>query len=373
VGLFDANTPVVVYGDAIGNVETRRYTGAGSLNDPASWAAPVDIGVADYPRLAGGPAGLFLLGADANRQLAVRRYQGAGFGAPVPLTGARGETASDYMTQDPAGRLHVLLPQITADGSRLLYATSDDGSAWTSRQIAFEPLAVSVRAAALRDHNGVAVWQGAASPPVIYALPIGSVTPQLGKTVGAAPLRGRVLVAVPSRAARRSGARASQKGLKFVPLTAEREIPVGSFLDTRRGTMRLTSATGTGTRTQSGKFSAGIFQVLQSRSRKAKGLTELRLKGASFNRCQARSGSTAGAARLSKKVINQLKADAKGKYRSRGKHSAATVRGTVWITADRCDGTLTTVKRGKVAVRDFRRKKTVIVRAGKSYLAKAPR
>ena len=49
------------------------------------------------------------------------------------------------------------------------------------------------------------------------------------------------------------------------------------------------------------------------------------------------------------------------------------MRGTVWITADRCDGTLTQVKRGKVAVRDLRRKRTVVVKAGKSYLARAPR
>jgi hypothetical protein len=39
--------------------------------------------------------------------------------------------------------------------------------------------------------------------------------------------------------------------------------------------------------------------------------------------------------------------------------------------ADRCDGTLTSVKRGKVAVRDFRRKRTIVVGAGKSYLARA--
>ena len=44
----------------------------------------------------------------------------------------------------------------------------------------------------------------------------------------------------------------------------------------------------------------------------------------------------------------------------------------MWTVADRCDGTLTTVKRGKVAVRDFRRKKTILLAAGKSYLAKAP-
>jgi len=31
------------------------------------------------------------------------------------------------------------------------------------------------------------------------------------------------------------------------------------------------------------------------------------------------------------------------------------------------------VTRGRVAVRDFRRKKTVLVRAGKSYLARARR
>ena len=60
-------------------------------------------------------------------------------------------------------------------------------------------------------------------------------------------------------------------------------------------------------------------------------------------------------------------------FRTRGRHSAATVRGTVWITADRCDGTLTQVKRGRVAVRDLRRKRTITLTAGKSYLAQAPR
>jgi hypothetical protein len=38
---------------------------------------------------------------------------------------------------------------------------------------------------------------------------------------------------------------------------------------------------------------------------------------------------------------------------------------------DRCDGTLTKVKRGKVAVRDFRRNKTIILTRGKRYLARA--
>src|SRR5262249_9152408 len=151
-----------------------------------------------------------------------------------------------------------------------------------------------------------------------------------------------------------SGARAhaSQKGLRFVPLTEARQIPTGSFLDTKRGTVSLSSATGAGAKTQSGEFTAGIFQVLQSRKRREKGLTELRLKGASSNRCRARRSGPASAAKLPHRLIRQLKANAKGRFRTRGRHSAATVRGTIWITADRCDGTLTTVKRGKVAVRD---------------------
>ena len=46
------------------------------------------------------------------------------------------------------------------------------------------------------------------------------------------------------------------------------------------------------------------------------------------------------------------------------------MRGTRWLTVDRCDGTLTRVTSGAVSVRDFRRF-AVLVRAGHSYLARA--
>jgi hypothetical protein len=62
-----------------------------------------------------------------------------------------------------------------------------------------------------------------------------------------------------------------------------------------------------------------------------------------------------------------------GRFRSHGRHSHATVRGTRWLTADRCDGTLTRVTNGSVAVRDFARHRTVVVRAGHSYVAKSHR
>jgi hypothetical protein len=187
-----------------------------------------------------------------------------------------------------------------------------------------------------------------------------------------------VLIALPRGTAKATAAsaHASQKGLRFVPLTQARQIPVGSYLDTKRGRVKLISATGSGRKTQNGQFSTGLFQVLQSRKKRLKGLTTLALKGSSFKRCRRGSRGKRGkatAAGLSRRTIRKLRANAKGRFRTRGRHSAATVRGTFWITADRCDGTLTTVKRGKVAVRDLRRKRTVLVRAGKSYLAKARR
>ena len=63
--------------------------------------------------------------------------------------------------------------------------------------------------------------------------------------------------------------------------------------------------------------------------------------------------------------------DSGGSFRTHGRHSQATVRGTRWLTVDRCDGTLTRVTSGAVSVRDFRRHRTVLVRAGHSYLARA--
>jgi hypothetical protein len=199
-------------------------------------------------------------------------------------------------------------------------------------------------------------------------------TPRIGREVNVGPVGdGPVLIAVPGESAS-ARAGASQKGLTFVPLTEARQIPVGSFLDTKRGTVELVSATGRDSRTQSGRFREGLFQVLQSRARRAKGLTELRLKGSSFKSCRtSRRGASAGAAQLSRRTIRRLRSNATGRFRTRGRHASATVRGTIWITADRCDGTLTKVRRGRVAVRDFRRKRTILVRTGKSYLARAPR
>ena len=259
--------------------------------------------------------------------------------------------------------------ECSIDGGPFVPCTSP----FTTPELSGGPHTLAVRAI---DASG-----NADPTPTVYSFTIARQLneldpPVLGRevNVGPVPGSGPIFVATPAQGARvGTAARASQKGLKFVPLTEARQIPVGSFLNTKRGTVQLVSATGSGTRTQSGKFSQGLFQVLQSRARRARGLTEIRLKGGNFRRCRTGRRGRAGAAQVRRRTIRRTRSNTSGRFRARGRSSAGTSRGTVWITADRCDGTLTTVKRGKVAVRDFRRKKTIIVRAGKSYLAKAPR
>ena len=62
-----------------------------------------------------------------------------------------------------------------------------------------------------------------------------------------------------------------------------------------------------------------------------------------------------------------------GHFRTRARNSSATVRGTEFLVKDSCSGTLTTVKRGTVIVRDFTLKKNVTVKAHHKYLARPPK
>jgi hypothetical protein len=125
------------------------------------------------------------------------------------------------------------------------------------------------------------------------------------------------------------------------------------------------SAIGVAGGLQMGTFSGSSFQVRQSKKLSAKGLTDLVMKGSSFRAC------TSGRARPARRTIRRIRATAKGRFRVTGRNSSATVRATVWQMEDRCDGTLTKVRRGRAVVRDVRRGRSVKLKAGQSYLAKA--
>jgi hypothetical protein len=180
--------------------------------------------------------------------------------------------------------------------------------------------------------------------------------PVLGKAVAGSTIKGAVLVSGPG------------VGPRPVTLGPGQLIPVGSILDTRRGTVSLTSAADRTGATQSGNFTGGVFKLFQART--AAAVTELRLTGGSFASC-TRGKRARSARRRPNSIIRTLRSSARGRFRTSGRYSAATVRGTEWTISDRCDGTLTTVRRGTVTVRDFRRRRTVLVHAGHSYLARA--
>jgi hypothetical protein len=227
--------------------------------------------------------------------------------------------------------------------------------------------------AAVRD-GGLYVAETAANR--IVRLGVSVPPPVLGRAVNVRVVRGRVSIRLPAGASGATATASQSRGRRFVPLRRARQIPVGSLLDTRRGTVRLTSAVNTAGRTQTSDFGGGIFQVLQSRRRSARGFTELRLGGGSFRGCVLRGASISRAmahsARRSRRTVRRLRARGRGRFRTRGRYASATVRGTTWTTTDRCDGTLVSVARGRVAVRDFRRRRTINVRAGRRYLARAP-
>lgn len=143
-------------------------------------------------------------------------------------------------------------------------------------------------------------------------------------------------------------------------------IPFGSKVDVTNG--RVTLKTSVGTLTAFGGGVSAVFKLLKL-TEQGKTLVELRLLGGDFSVCK-RAFRTTSAAKPPKKTVRRLWATGKGRFRTRGRYSAATVRGTNWLTVDRCDGTLTQVKQGKVEVRDLVKNKRVLVPAGKSYLAK---
>jgi hypothetical protein len=181
-----------------------------------------------------------------------------------------------------------------------------------------------------------------------------AAAPELGHSVGVAAGSGTVLVRVPGSS-------------RAIALTDASSVPVGAVLDTRRGSVDLTTEL-PGGKTQTGTFHGGLFQVRQPAG--TGGMTELVLRGP-MPTCGA-GGARAAATSAKRPPRGLWGRDDHGRFRTRASNSVATVRGTEWYVADRCDGTLTRVRRGSVSVRDVHSGRTVVVRAGHSYLARRP-
>ncbi|MDA0181838.1 hypothetical protein OJ997_16160 [Solirubrobacter phytolaccae] len=205
----------------------------------------------------------------------------------------------------------------------------------------------AVDAQGVPDPNPQTVTFTVQPPPTATptVTPSPTPTPVVNRTVVVAEVKGTVKI-------KRKGSK------RYVDLNAAEGIPVGSSVDTRKGTVELTSVPKAGAPPEKARFYDGLFTIAQS-----KGITTLKLSE-QLARCP--KGKASAAAKKAKK--RKLWGDGKGAFRTQGKYSAATVRGTKWLVEDSCAGTLTRVTQGSVRVEHG--KKRIIVRAGGRYLAK---
>jgi hypothetical protein len=173
---------------------------------------------------------------------------------------------------------------------------------------------------------------------------------------------------------------------EFVELTGTERLPEGTIIDATNGVAKVTSSQPDGT-VESANFWLGMFRIdqyafqpaahfnfgLDKKKPKAKAkkelVTQVSLVGGDFSSCKNAKKAQVGASNGS--PPRKLWGKGKGKFRTKGRYSSATVRGTTWYVEDDCGGTLTKVKTGVVEVRDFVKAVTVFVHAGHSYFAAA--
>jgi len=118
-----------------------------------------------------------------------------------------------------------------------------------------------------------------------------------------------------------------------------------------------------------GQFYGGKFGVedIPVSSTISRPILVVKLAGGNFKQCA--TGNRALAAKGA--PVRRLWGKGKGRFRTRGRYASGTVRGTSWITEDFCDGTRMRVFVGVVQIFDFVTKKTITLKAGQSYFAKA--
>ena len=187
--------------------------------------------------------------------------------------------------------------------------------------------------------------------------------PEVGESVTVTNVNGEVNVRLPEKIG------GGQDAGDLARISGTATLPVGAVVDARIGRARVRSNRGRG-EDQSAVFRQGRLRILQDRKRGD--VTQLSLRGKLDcpGRGDGARSSSAGPVAQASARRRRLWGRGRGSFRTRGSYSSGSVRGTEWLTEDRCNGTLTRVRSGVVEVRDFVRHVTVFVRAGESYFAK---
>jgi hypothetical protein len=240
---------------------------------------------------------------------------------------------------------------------------------------------------ATTDAQGVAriTWEGVREGTdtlSAYVDTNGDLTPGLGEPTAQAtvtwtlpvPVQGRVYNIEPVsgivkiRVVRRRGKGVHAAGASFQTLAEAQQVGFDTIVDVRKGRVRMTTASSRRAGdVQKGEFYGGVYTTTQPRS-SSRPVTELRLSEGLICQRNRRGKVTSSRARS-----RRLWGNGRGRFRTRGRNSAATVRGTIWLTKDSCNATTTVVREGSVTVRDFAKRKNVTVRAPRRYTARRKR
>ena len=194
----------------------------------------------------------------------------------------------------------------------------------------------------------------AGQPDTSNQLVIGG-QPKKHKKFAVAPTAGRIMVNPPGPTG-------------FQPLVEGVSVPIGSIVDARNGTAAITTQL-PGGKKQTAEFWGERFKVRQPKEEG--GLTEVRVRDARRD-CDGKSISAFDKISTARKKKRRglWGRDTRGRWRTHGRGSQATTRGTIWFSEERCEGTYTKVIEGSVLVRDHYIKRNIVVDAGESYLAK---
>jgi hypothetical protein len=158
---------------------------------------------------------------------------------------------------------------------------------------------------------------------------------------------------------------------QFVALRELTNLPVGTEIDARNGTVRLTVADGKGG-FQTGEFSGAIFRFTQRiGGNPTRLLTDIRILGGDFKVCGPGETRSAPGGAARRRVVRYLQSKASGSFNVIGKHASGVERGTTWKTTDTCKTTEVSVSQGTVLVSDFFIRKVIRVNAGRTYIARA--
>ena len=188
-----------------------------------------------------------------------------------------------------------------------------------------------------------------------------SQTPQpvLGVSGDISPVSGKVYVRLPG-------------SKKFVLLTGLLNVPFGTIVDAREGTVAVT------TQGKKGLQTVNLYEGAFVLSQGSNGVVTATLYGGNFGVCptkreRAHKAASASARRRSRShVVRKLWANGHGTYTTKGNYATGAVLGTVWETIDRCSGTGIHVVTDSVLVTNLVTHKKVRVKAGHTYIAKAP-